>query len=196
MNLLRPFVVMTAAVAGPGKLRRIAIVRTNGTLPSRIDFRLKAVEQIWIEHNHASDTFDAALAAADQLCEKLNSQWEEKHSKVQEFTCPKCSGLGRIETFHHVVDGLCFRCDGKAVITRGVQWSLIAPIRANDTADNRRKIDWLFNALPAVWETVPADKMRAIEAWLSSGPYASVFALPAAAKLRVGTLTDSLPKPF
>lgn len=36
----------------------------------------------------------------------------------QEIICPRCNGIGYINSFKHVEDGICFLCEGKGTITQ------------------------------------------------------------------------------
>jgi len=36
----------------------------------------------------------------------------------KEIVCPRCNGLGRINCYKHVEDGICFLCEGKGTVTQ------------------------------------------------------------------------------
>ena len=77
---LRPYIVMTASVAGPphGNYRKIAVIETDGiTLPWRIELRARGTRNIvrrWVSHVGKTDrcAYVRDLHTATALAEHLN----------------------------------------------------------------------------------------------------------------------------
>mgnify|MGYP002409391791 CR=1 FL=1 len=53
----------------------------------------------------------------------------------KEVICPRCNGLGRLNCYKHVEDGICFLCAGKGTIT---QYDYEQYITAQIKADKNR----------------------------------------------------------
>lgn len=51
------------------------------------------------------------------------------------ISCPKCSGLGFIQMYGHVANGVCFSCNGKGTITAKLDRKPRAPVTAERKAE-------------------------------------------------------------
>lgn len=185
------YVVLTARVPGPGKIRRVAIVETDGTkVPTRIDLRQKCVKSIWIEKNHGPESFDAALAAADQLCAHLNDP-----QAVRRYACPKCGGTGEIPQFESVANGVCFACGGKGDLNTQQQWANLYHVYRDGDEDFRRKLKWVYEATTDQFAKMSDEQVKTAVAWIEQN-LSGKFVVPAFLAKRYEAIMDAQPKPF
>lgn len=186
------YVVMTAALPGKGKRRRVAIVKINTPEPpARINPNYKSIEEIYSDQVHGPDTYEAAVEGAAIIAANLN-----RPTKPTTFTCPRCKGKGRIDHFGHVEHGVCFACNGTGTISRKRQWDNIYPVYLESTEEEKHRIRWAFHATPAQWAAATDEQIEKAVNWFESGPLTGLMEAPQPVVDRHNALLEAQPKPF
>ena len=183
--------------ARAGNRYRVAVVETtNGEMPCRIDARLSNVTRVvkvWEDLPDPAQAMPAAVELANGLNQGPTVHKIDK--PVPKFRCPNCQGTGKISTFEHVDNGVCFRCHGTGALSYKQQWNAFYPYYRDFDEQSRKRIKWLMNATEADWSRLTLEQMRNVEQWVDN-TLANQYTLPQAALDRLGSLLDAEPKPF
>ena len=117
----------------------------------------------------------------------------KKLTGTEYVCCSKCGGKGVLANCK-LADGRCFQCNGLGRISVGRLFSFIRPKLSNPLT--KKRVHWLIGATADDWSRVTADKMDAIERWVTTGPLAAWLTLPELGVMRQCEIFDETEKPF